>query len=58
MHWDRVAAFRTALLILAGAVLITLGAYLIYRPAGFIVGGLALFVIEALTQPEQPGVRR
>jgi hypothetical protein len=50
---------RTALLILAGAALITVGAYLIYVPAGFIVGGIALFVIEALTGPE-PGqvVRR
>ena len=57
MHWKRVAAVRTALLILAGAAAITFGAFLIYRPAGFIVGGVALFVIEALTQPEDE-VRR
>ena len=57
MHWKRVVAVRTALLILAGAAAITFGAFLIYRPAGFIVGGVALFVIEALTQPEDE-VRR
>lgn len=58
MKWERITAIRTALLILAGAALITTGAFLIYRPAGFIVGGIALFVIEYLTSPAPEQMRR
>lgn len=62
MHWSRVAAIvaavRTALLILAGAACITFGAFLLHPAAGFIVGGVALFVIEFLTSPGQEQERR
>lgn len=58
MRWERITAIRTALLILAGAALITVGAFLIYRPAGFIVAGVALFIIEFLTSPAPEQVRR
>lgn len=52
MAWEKLAALRTALLILAGAACITFGAFLLHPAAGFITGGVALFVIEALTGPE------
>ena len=58
MRWDRVAAFRTALLILLGFAAIAYGAFLIYAPAGWIAAGAALLLVEALTQPEKAGERR
>jgi uncharacterized membrane protein YccC len=43
------------LLILAGAALVSAGAYWIYRPAGLIVGGLALVAIAFLmAQDDSP----
>jgi hypothetical protein len=58
MRWDRVSAFRTALLILAGFAAIAYGAFLIYPPAGWIAAGVGLLLIEALTSPGQEEARR
>lgn len=51
MHWDRVAAIRSAVLILLGITALAICAFLVYFPAGFAVIGIGLFVIEWLTQP-------
>lgn len=58
MDWGKIRPFRTALLLLAAFVLISYGVWLVYAPAGFIVGGMLLAVIEWLTTPTSEGERR
>jgi len=38
----------------AGMCLVTYGAWLIYNPAGFIVGGLQLLAVSYLLSKEEP----
>ena len=61
MRWERIgriaAELRTPLLVIGALAAITLGVFLIYPPAGFIMAGVGLFVVEALTGPD-PEVRR
>lgn len=60
IKWERLAAIRTALLMLLGLSAITAGAFLIYTPAGWIILGLALMFLAFVTDSdEQEGqVRR
>lgn len=48
MHTLRNALVRTCkfAIPLVGATLIAYGAWMVYAPAGFIVGGLLVFVLE------------
>lgn len=62
VNWSRavalLAALRTALLALGGFGALTAGAFLWSPIAGFIVLGVSLLIIEALTGPERGEVRR
>lgn len=49
MNWNRLAAARTLLLTLLGFLAIAVGAFLIYVPAGYIVGGLLAVALAYLT---------
>ena len=47
--WERIRTLLTLLGLLAGLASVTYGAALIYRPAGFIVGGILAAVLAVLT---------
>lgn len=58
MRWRVLKGLRTGVLSLAALACIVWGVSLIYVPAGWIAAGAGLFLIEALTQPEENGTRR
>jgi len=60
MHWERLAAIRTIVLIVAGVAALALAAFLSpWPPAGFVVIGLGCFLIEYLSGgDDRDGVRR
>lgn len=45
----RQGAIRRSLLTLGGLALVAYGGWMIYRPAGVILAGLALLVVEGLS---------
>jgi hypothetical protein len=49
MRWEKLAGVRTTLLILAGFACVVYGVALIFPPAGWIAGGVALLLIEGLS---------
>lgn len=59
VNWSRAGALlialRTVVLTLGGFGALTAGAFLWSSVAGFVVLGVALLIIEALTGPERPG---
>lgn len=64
MRWERIALVRTALLILAGLLLLVAGAYvLLGLGAGLLAAGAACLLLEFLTgdrssEPETGAQRR
>ena len=58
LNWNRLAAARTLLLTLLGFIAIAVGAFLIYVPAGYIVGGLLAVALAYLTDAPSSEVRR
>jgi hypothetical protein len=52
LNWSRLAAIRTVILVLAGFALVALGAWLIFPPAGWIIAGVALVLLAAMTDPD------
>lgn len=57
MDWAKLAAIRTLTLVLAGFLGITMGAFLVFVPAGCVVAGISLLLLAYLTDPG-PGVRK
>lgn len=55
MKWDRLQAWRTGILTVAGFGCLSLAAFLVHVVAGFATLGVLLLLLEALTGPDRPG---
>lgn len=58
LNWSRLAAMRTVVLVLAGFALVAYGAWLLLPAIGFIVAGLGLVLLAAMTDPDLAPVKR
>jgi len=58
VHWERLAAIRTLVLIVAGFGFLVTAAFLLDYRAGFALLGIALLVLEYLTGDSGRGAQR